>query len=87
MSQSDDTSATYDVDAARIAELYESMSSTIIHAQLAEFIPVGPGLALDVDGGSGRDAAWLTSLGYHLSPRDLRLACDGRAGPVTRSLR
>ena len=64
MSQSDDTSATYDVDAARIAGLYESMSSTIVHAQLAEFIPAGPGLALDVGAGSGRDAAWLASLGY-----------------------
>ena len=64
MSQSDDTSATYDVDAARIAGLYESMSSTIVHAQLAEFIPAGPGLALDVGAGSGRDAAWLVSLGY-----------------------
>jgi SAM-dependent methyltransferase len=64
LSQSDDTSATYDVDAARIAGLYESMSSTIVHAQLAEFIPAGPGLALDVGAGSGRDAAWLASLGY-----------------------
>jgi SAM-dependent methyltransferase len=64
LSQSDDTSAAYDVDATRIAELYESMSSTIVHAQLADCIPAGPGLALDVGAGSGRDAVWLTSFGY-----------------------
>jgi SAM-dependent methyltransferase len=46
--------------------LYESVPPAIIHAQFADFLPPGPGLALDVGAGSGRDAAWLASLGYEV---------------------
>jgi SAM-dependent methyltransferase len=58
--------AFYNVNAARLAELYESLPATKIHAQFANFLPLGPGLALDVGAGSGRDAAWLASLGYEV---------------------
>jgi SAM-dependent methyltransferase len=60
------TVAAYETNAKRLAELYESAPATTIHAQLADFLPPGPGLALDVGAGSGRDAAWLASLGYEV---------------------
>jgi hypothetical protein len=52
-----DTTAAYNADAARLAELYESMSATVVHTPVIDFVPAGPGFALDVGAGSGRDAA------------------------------
>jgi SAM-dependent methyltransferase len=43
------------------------VSTEAVHAALLEFIPSGDDLvALDVGAGSGRDAAWLASLGYEV---------------------
>jgi protein-L-isoaspartate O-methyltransferase len=63
---SNGTIAAYEINAVQLAELYESVPATVIHAQFADFLPPGPGLALDVGAGSGRDAAWLASLGYEV---------------------
>jgi hypothetical protein len=58
-----DTTSTYDLQAAAFATLYESVTAESVH--VADFIPRGAGLsALDVGAGSGRDAAWLVSLGF-----------------------
>ena len=61
-----DVVAAYDSQADILVERYEAVSS---ERMLAEVLPVIPGgseskLALDVGAGTGRDAAWLTSLGY-----------------------
>jgi len=60
--------AAYDGQADMLAERYEAISS---ERMLAEVLPAisggGPGrLALDVGAGTGRDAAWLTSMGYEV---------------------
>lgn len=60
-----DTTSAYDLEAAAFAALYESVAAELVHASAADFIPRGCGLlALDVGAGSGRDAAWLVSLGF-----------------------
>ena len=62
-----DTITAYDVEANALAVRYESVSAEVVHAALLEFIPRGRDLlALDVGAGSGRDAAWLASLGYEV---------------------
>lgn len=63
-----DVVAAYDGQADTLAERYEAVSS---ERMLSEVLPVilggGDGkLALDVGAGTGRDAAWLTSLGYEV---------------------
>jgi SAM-dependent methyltransferase len=60
-----DTVDSYDAKAGILAARYESVPADAVHAALLQFIPRGPDLiALDVGAGSGRDAAWLASLGY-----------------------
>jgi SAM-dependent methyltransferase len=62
-----DTVSAYDSQASALATRYESVSAEAVHAALLEFIPRGDDLiALDVGAGSGRDAAWLASLGYEV---------------------
>lgn len=62
-----DTVRAYDQQAASLAALYEALAPQSVHAELADFVPRQPGLfALDVGAGSGRDAAWLVSLGYEV---------------------
>ena len=60
--------AAYDDQANMLAERYEAVSSERMLAEVLPFIPgSGDGrLALDVGAGTGRDAAWLTSLGYEV---------------------
>jgi SAM-dependent methyltransferase len=60
-----DTVGPYDAKAGILAASYETVRADAVHAALLQFIPHGPDLiALDVGAGSGRDAAWLVSLGY-----------------------
>lgn len=56
---------TYDTQAAQLAGRYEGVSAASLHGAMLEFIPKGQDrLALDVGAGCGRDAAWLSSLGF-----------------------
>jgi protein-L-isoaspartate O-methyltransferase len=60
-----DTIGPYDAKAGVLAARYETVRADAVHAALLQFIPHGPDLiALDVGAGSGRDGAWLASLGY-----------------------
>jgi SAM-dependent methyltransferase len=60
-----DTVSTYDKQAPLLAQRYEGVSAMTLHEAMLEFIPKGQDrLALDVGAGSGRDAAWLASLGF-----------------------
>lgn len=55
------------MQAADLAARYEALPPEAVHAELADFIPHQPGLfALDIGAGSGRDAAWLASMGYEV---------------------
>jgi SAM-dependent methyltransferase len=60
-----DTVSAYDAQAALLAGRYEGVVAAVLHGAMLEFIPKGQDrLALDVGAGSGRDAAWLASLGF-----------------------
>jgi len=61
-----DPVVTYDRQAGTLASRYESITAADVHAPLVDLVPSGPGLALDVGAGSGRDAAWLVLLGYQV---------------------
>jgi hypothetical protein len=88
-----DTVSPYDAKAGILAAYYETVRADAVHAALLQFIPHGPDLiALDVGAGSGRDAAWLASLGLtgaipppafgpnpstNASRRSARMSCTG----------
>lgn len=65
MTSYDQTIAAYDASARELAERYDALPGG---AAFAAFEPMfsKAGLALDVGAGSGRDAAWLQSLGYEV---------------------
>lgn len=54
----------YDQNAEAVAEQYESVDPRDVHSWLIDLLPNPPGSVLDVGAGSGRDAAWLSSLGF-----------------------
>ena len=54
----------YDASAAELAPRYESVSPDELLSWLVDFLPVAPGLVLDIGAGTGRDAAWFTEKGY-----------------------
>lgn len=57
--------AVYDAQAVQLVAEYEALDTTTYRATYSALIPAGAGrLALDVGAGSGRDAAWLASLGF-----------------------
>ncbi|TVQ32814.1 MAG: class I SAM-dependent methyltransferase [Geminicoccaceae bacterium] len=49
-----------------MAARYESVEPAAVNAAAADLIEGGSGLALDIGAGSGRDAAWLASIGYEV---------------------
>ncbi|VWX48292.1 bifunctional 2-polyprenyl-6-hydroxyphenol methylase/3-demethylubiquinol 3-O-methyltransferase UbiG [Novosphingobium sp. 9U] len=83
MSGYSDVIAAYDGQANMLAERYEAVSSERMLAQVLALIAVESDgkLALDVGAGTGRDAAWLTSLGYEVvaaepAPEMRRIAAE-----------
>ncbi|ROS00216.1 methyltransferase family protein [Sinobacterium caligoides] len=52
--------------AARLSRQYNEQAPERVHASWLRYLPVQPGRALDVGAGSGRDAAWLASLGWQV---------------------
>ena len=46
------------------AARFESVDASRVNEWLRDFLPLKPAAVLDVGAGSGRDAAWLASLGY-----------------------
>jgi SAM-dependent methyltransferase len=53
----------YDDNAPQLAATYESLAAARLHAWLKDSLPAAPACVLDIGAGSGRDAAWLASLG------------------------
>ena len=56
----------YNTNAPALAQQYESLSAASVHSWLIDLLPKTKTLALDVGAGSGRDAAWLASLGFEV---------------------
>jgi SAM-dependent methyltransferase len=56
----------YDANAESASVRYEQVPAASVHAWLKDLLPSAPATVLDVGAGSGRDAAWLSDLGYDL---------------------
>ncbi|MBO9501635.1 methyltransferase domain-containing protein [Brevundimonas sp. A19_0] len=77
--------AGYDAQGAELAARYEQLRAEDVHAAFLSFLPTGPDkLALDIGAGSGRDAAWLTRMGFDVvavePARGMRDAAGARHG-------
>lgn len=56
----------YETRVAEAAARYESISAADVNRWLIDLLPPRPASVLDVGAGTGRDAAWLLSLGYEV---------------------
>lgn len=56
----------YDENAERLAVSYEGLAAATVHAWLNGLLPATPGTVFDIGSGTGRDAAWLASLGHEV---------------------
>ena len=54
----------YNRNAKLLFDKYQSLDPDKVHASWLKHLPTSPGLALDVGGGSGRDAVWLAQKGW-----------------------
>jgi len=54
------------VHAEALAPRYEALRAAEVYVWLERFLPPAPSLVVDVGAGTGRDAAWLTSLGHQV---------------------
>ena len=54
----------YDVNAARLATVYEAVPPTPTREWLADLLPAAPALVVDVGAGTGRDAGAFAAAGY-----------------------
>ena len=61
-----DPVAWYDANAEAAAARSERVEPERLHGWMVDLLPAAPAAALDVGSGSGRDAAWLSSRGYHV---------------------
>jgi SAM-dependent methyltransferase len=60
-----DPIAGYNAHGEELADRYERLRAEDVHARFLDLLPSGGDrLALDIGAGSGRDAAWLASLGF-----------------------
>lgn len=56
----------YNRNAKLLFDKYQSLNPDKVHASWLKYLPPKPGLALDVGGGSGRDAVWLAKKGWEV---------------------
>ena len=61
-----DAIAWYDTHAASAAARFEAHGAADLNSWLVNLLPASPAVIMDVGAGSGRDAAWLASLGYQV---------------------
>lgn len=54
----------YDHNAKQLFDKYQSVTTEKVHASWLGHLPSSPELALDIGGGSGRDAKWLAEKGW-----------------------
>jgi len=72
-------SSYYDSNAPRLAATYESLEAARLNAWFRDVLPAAPACVLDIGAGSGRDAAWLASLGYDVVAVEPSAAMVGEA--------
>jgi protein-L-isoaspartate O-methyltransferase len=65
-SDASDAVGWYDDHAESSVERHDSLAPEKVNAWLEAPLPSQPALVLDVGAGSGRDAAWLVSLGHQV---------------------
>jgi SAM-dependent methyltransferase len=65
-SDASDAVGWYDDHAESVVERHELVAPEKVNAWLEGFLPSQPALVLDAGAGSGRDAAWLLSLGHQV---------------------
>ena len=53
-----------DLEARDAATRYETVDAHVLNRWLVDLLPKGKACILDVGSGSGRDAAWLATLGH-----------------------
>lgn len=56
----------YNFKAKELFDNYQGVDPDIVHASWLKWLPSKPSLALDVGGGSGRDAKWLAQKGWEV---------------------
>ncbi|MBD0273279.1 MAG: class I SAM-dependent methyltransferase, partial [Acetobacteraceae bacterium] len=56
----------YEQNAASVVPRYEAVDPAALHGWLLDLLPAPSAAVLDVGSGSGRDAAWLASLGHEV---------------------
>lgn len=82
--------AAYDTQAFGLADEYDRIDPSVLHAGFADLLSSGADrLALDVGAGSGRDAAWLDRLGFDVvavEPADAMRA-EGRRRCASQDVR
>src|SRR5208282_5633501 len=69
----------YDRHSEEVVNRYESAAPDKINDSFRAFLPEQSGLILDVGAGSGRDAAWLASLGHEVIAVEPSEQMRGRA--------
>ena len=69
----------YETHAAEAAARYESVAAEQINAWLLDLLPKRRAAVLDFGAGSGRDTAWLTSLGHEVIATDPSAAMRAQA--------
>ena len=55
-----------DLEVADVAARYEGVAATDVNDWLRHLLPPAPARVLDIGAGTGRDAAWLSALGYNV---------------------
>ena len=61
-----DAITSYEANAVSAAARFESHSAATLNGWLTDLLPKSPAVIMDVGAGSGRDAAWLASLGHEV---------------------
>lgn len=57
----------YENYAETLSAQYNSLNPDKLHSHWVKYLPTSAGLALDIGGGSGRDAVWLTKKGWQVT--------------------
>ena len=56
----------YEANAEAVVPQYEAIDPAALHGWFRDLLPGAPAAVLDIGAGSGRDAAWLASLGHEV---------------------
>ena len=69
----------YTDNATALIDQYQRLKADIVHSAWVSYLPIKPGLALDIGAGSGRDALWLAEKGWQVAAIE---PCDALRGNI-----